>query len=211
MATRDDLNPPDFVAACRGVEDESEAIEAEDLSEAAETRSFLRDLRAERNARIVRDAMVTTGLALLLGVTVAAGLSRPQLLLAAQHAPDAPLVGEVKDAQTVVAPAPSPNHIDGPLRREDVDGALSHESDRISRCFELDPPDDGTPSSVVKLAFLVGETGRVLDVADLGSSAKNRAVIRCVARSMRSLTLPAEPNGARTIVTRAFEDPRGGA
>jgi hypothetical protein len=210
MDTRDEQNPPDTVEVSRGIDAECGEISPEELTETAETRSFLRDLRAERNARIARDAMVTTCLALLLGVTVAAGLSRPQLLATAQRPSDVSLVGEARILETAVSRPPS-NHIDGPLRREDVEGALSQEQDRISRCFELAPADEGAPSSVVKLAFLVSEHGRVLDVADLGSSANNRAVVRCVARSMRSLTLPAQPDGGRTIVTRAFEDPRRGA
>jgi hypothetical protein len=183
-----------------------DSTDREALTEEGQMRAFLRSLRAERNAALVRDGMISTIIGGLLTIVVALGPSR-------QPAPEAHAASasdfEAAPSATSSAASPGPvDHVDGSLKEEDLARALAAQKDEIARCFELAnaPSDD---ASTVTVAFLVSEKGKVLDVADVGSTVPDRTVVHCVARSMRSLSLPAPADGKSSVVRHAFRPPRG--
>ena len=183
-----------------------DATDREALSEEGQMRAFLRSLRAERNAALVRDGLISAFIGGLCALVVALGPSRqpdPEL-----RAADASDFEAVTSTSAPAASAQPVDHVDGPLKEQDLARALAAQKDEIARCFELAkaPSDD---ASTVTVAFLVSDKGKVLDVADAGSTVADRTVVHCVARSMRSLSLPAPVSGGSSVVRHAFRAPQG--
>jgi hypothetical protein len=168
------------------------------LTPEAEQAAFLSGLRATRNESLRRDALVFSAVSLIVAVTVALGSATPP----APPAPPRPEVAAAKDLPEVPSsePALDPPTIEGKLARTDVVSAVGR-SQSLSRCFEMGFERDPKLSGRLTLKMLVGETGDVIGVADVGSNVGDRGVVRCVARSMKALDLPRPDDGKRALVT----------
>lgn len=202
---RPDEDECPYVDSCAQTE---ETPPKESLTEEAALQEFLHELRAGRNARLARDGMIAGSIAGLLTIAIAFGTSVDRLPASSALADDAsPVMAEDPPARApATATAAPPPAVDGALRTEDVTKAVASEKGEIERCFEQHQGD--SPPGTVTIAFLVGERGSVLGVANVGSASSDGSVVRCVAQTMKTLTLPAPSDGGRAVVRYAFDPPR---
>lgn len=202
----EDLPPIDAptVDACSA---DLDAPLKESVSEEAEARAFLRALRADRNETLAREGIIAASVAMTLICAAWIGdRNSPELVSRALVADAAGLAAPLDTAQvdSVRIGPPAPPTIEGNLGRAVVMGAVERKDALLRRCFEMGLERDPHLSGDVTMKILVGESGAVIGVADIGSTVRDRGVVHCVARSMRTLDLPA-PAGGRALVTYPFD------
>lgn len=176
----------------------------ESVSEEAESRAFLKSLRAERNEMVARESIIAASVALMLTTAVWVGYESPDSAARTAVA-DAPALAAKVEADAIADDShigpPAPPTVEGNIGRAAVLGAVDRQGGTLRRCFALGVEKDPHLSGNVTMKILVGESGAVIGVADVGSTIHDRDVVHCVARSMRTLDLPAPSGGGRALVT----------
>lgn len=179
------------------------------ISAEAEQAAFLAGLRAVRNERVKRDATVAAAITLAIVGAAWLGEARPD---ESGRAVTPELAAVPKDdgssAPLEEVGPPLPPTVEGKLGKAEVVAAVDRKAGQLKQCYALGFDRDPKLAGSLTMKLLVGESGDVLGVADVGSSVGDRSVVRCVARSMRSLALPAPSDGRRALVTYPLVVPK---
>lgn len=171
-----------------------------------ETETFSAELRMERNRMIARESAIGAAVVVTFAGALIFGFGATRS--------EGPPAAAQQDTIVADTPAPAPSHtsppsaptVEGPVQQKVVEQAVARSHPELDRCYAEGVAHNPALVGTVTIKFLVAETGAILGVADLGSSLPDRSVVRCVARSMRSLTL--EPEKSRSLVTYPIQFPQ---